>query len=836
MVRFWILLLGVIGLFASCERGISGVEKGVSKALAEERKATIGRVVYTLDFSIPAEKAQPVMGESEISFTLSKLVPVILDFKTKEEKILSVYTEQGEIPYVFKNEHIIISPKYLKEGRNVLNIRFVAGDEALNRNTDFLYTLLVPDRCRVLMPCFDQPDIKAQFKLRLKVPSRWKAIANGEQIRKEAFADYDLYEFAETKPLSTYLFAFTAGRFYYHENYVNGRWIGVYHRETDTEKVKASISAITREVAYSLTWMERYTGIPYPFNVYNVVAIPSFQFGGMEHPGATYYLSSTLFLEPNADQTARLKRSEVIAHETAHMWFGDLVTMKWFDDVWLKEVFAGFMADKIMTDLYPEIDHRLKFYLNHYESALRTDRTLGAHPIAQQLDNLKDAGTLYGDIIYHKAPVVMRMLESKISTGKLKNGLRQYLRRWRYSNASWDDLITLLETSAAVDLKAWNEVWVKEKGAPVIEWNDVGIEMFNAFGERKVWPQEFSLLTGNMKRMSYLGVSVKDTITACASQRIILPDARMQGYGCFLPTEYAIRFLDENLKNLGIPLWRAQAWQLLYEGVLFKKIRAEFFIRTCIKHLVPEENNLVVNQALSFLRIVYHNYLDEGSRQAIQEEVEQFCMNMATKGKVVSNRKLYWKTLLAIHSLPTSREFFRKMLLERMTVEGVTVTDLDKLSLAYHVVLRDSGQYNSVRNYVLNTVKNRDMQERFKYVYPAVSGSKQTRDSVFQALLDVKNRTNEVWVEEALSWLNHPWRQMDSEEYISRVLEELKEIQETGDIFFPAGWLEAALSGHTSKYIYSLVNQFLEKHPDYPQNLKLKILSNSDHLRRLHAE
>ena len=305
------LLLGLV----SCKKEQDKVEDGVSLELAKERKANIGGVTYKLYFSIPTERSEAIMAESTIFFELFDLVPVILDFKEAKENILSVTSSDGKrIPYVFKNEHIIIQPEHLKKGRNELVIQFKAGESSLNRSDDMLYTLLVPDRCRTLMPCFDQPDIKARFKLTLKIPSRWRAVANGEPIRTEYFSNYKLYEFEETKPLSTYLFAFTAGRFSYLERYVGGRWIGIYHRETDTSKINASIPVIAKEVSHALDWMENYTGIRYPFDVYNVVAIPDFQYGGMEHPGAVYYRASTMFLDRNADLAAWMKRSDVIAH------------------------------------------------------------------------------------------------------------------------------------------------------------------------------------------------------------------------------------------------------------------------------------------------------------------------------------------------------------------------------------------------------------------------------------------------------------------------------------------------------------------------------------------
>ena len=126
------------------------------------------------------------MAESEIFFELSELTPIVLDFKETEDKILAVTSGGKRVPYTFKNEHIIIQPEHLKEGRNEFNIQFIAGESSLNRSEDLMYTLLVPDRCRTLMPCFDQPDIKARFKLTLKIPAGWQAIANGEQPKPVA--------------------------------------------------------------------------------------------------------------------------------------------------------------------------------------------------------------------------------------------------------------------------------------------------------------------------------------------------------------------------------------------------------------------------------------------------------------------------------------------------------------------------------------------------------------------------------------------------------------------------------------------------------------------------
>src|SRR5262245_23629537 len=148
-------------------------------------------------------------------------------------------------------------------------------------------------------------------------------------------------------------------------------------------------------------------------------------------------------LDESATQNQLLERASVIAHETSHMWFGDLVTMKWFNDVWMKEVFANFMAAKIVNPSFPTINHELRFLFQNYPAAYEVDRTEGANPIRQELANLNDAGSLYGAIIYQKAPIVMRQLERLVGPAAFQDGLREYLKGHSLGNANWSDILTV---------------------------------------------------------------------------------------------------------------------------------------------------------------------------------------------------------------------------------------------------------------------------------------------------------------------------------------------------------------------------------------------------------
>jgi aminopeptidase N len=148
------------------------------------------------------------------------------------------------------------------------------------------------------------------------------------------------------------------------------------------------------------------------------------------------------------------------------MWFGDLVTMRWFNDVWMKEVFANFMADKIVNPSFPTVNHELRFLLAHYPSAYGVDRTAGTNAIRQVLGNLDEAGQMYGPIIYDKAPVVMRQLEMIMGAGPFRDGLREYLKTYQFGNATWLDLVRTLDAKTPRDLAAWSRAWVEERAAP----------------------------------------------------------------------------------------------------------------------------------------------------------------------------------------------------------------------------------------------------------------------------------------------------------------------------------------------------------------------------------
>ena len=334
MKRLWLLLF----LYMGCQSKTSIISSGVSWELAQYRKATISDVCYKLNFDIPKDKIKPITVEEFIHFKLSDLTnDVVLDFRQPADYIRSVSVKGKAVPYKLVNEHILIEASYFSKGENAIFISFRAGDMSLNRNDEFLYTLFVPDRASTAIPCFDQPNLKGRYSLTLSIPTDWTAIANGPIESEQVMNDKRVIVFGETRPVSTYIFAFTAGKFKRVSQEKDGRQMTMLHRETDLEKVERNKNEIFDLHSRAIFWMENYTGIDYPYQKFDFALIPGFQYGGMEHPGAIFYKDASLFLELSATKNQYLSRAGLISHETAHMWFGDLVTMNWFDDVWTND-------------------------------------------------------------------------------------------------------------------------------------------------------------------------------------------------------------------------------------------------------------------------------------------------------------------------------------------------------------------------------------------------------------------------------------------------------------------------------------------------------------------
>ncbi|HEX8362115.1 MAG TPA: M1 family aminopeptidase, partial [Longimicrobium sp.] len=352
------------------------MQAGVSLELARSRAATLSDVRYALALDVTGRDS--ARGSVEVDV---KRAPgagdLVLDFRGPA--LRAVRANGAHVAdFEWRSGHLRIPARHLRAGDNRVEAEFttriapagapiIRADDAKD-GASYLYTLLVPADANALFPCFDQPDLKARVSTRITAPAAWKVLANGALEGRDTAAGGVTWRFGATEPISTYLIAFAAGPWATWES----GGLTLYARASRRAEVDAdSLMDSNRRAA---AWLAGYFGVPFPFAKMDALLAPAFPFGGMEHVGAIFYNEAQFVFREPPTLSQRLGREQTIYPEVAHQWFGDLVTMRWFDDLWLKEGFATYAGAKVQAGLDPASDAWKTFYLRNKPAAYAVDR------------------------------------------------------------------------------------------------------------------------------------------------------------------------------------------------------------------------------------------------------------------------------------------------------------------------------------------------------------------------------------------------------------------------------------------------------------------------------
>ena len=329
-------------------------------------------------------------------------------------------------------------------------------------------TQFEPTDARRAFPCWDEPAQKAVFDVTLVFDENLKAVSNTPAVEESAPAPgLKSVRFGETPVMSTYLLAFVVGDLVSVEaDAANGTRIGVWTTRGKENQAGFALDTSVKLLGY----FNDYFGIPYPLPKLDHIAIPDFAAGAMENWGCITYRETALLVDPeNSSAGTRQRVAEVVAHEMAHMWFGDLVTMEWWDDLWLNESFASWMGTKSVDWLFPEWEMWTQFVNMDTNRALSLDGLKNSHPIEQEVKNPAEVSQLFDAISYSKGGSVLRMLENFLGPETFQGGLYRYLKANEYGNARTQDLWAALEEESGLPVTSIMDSWVKQTGYPVLQ-------------------------------------------------------------------------------------------------------------------------------------------------------------------------------------------------------------------------------------------------------------------------------------------------------------------------------------------------------------------------------
>ncbi len=846
---------------------------GVSRQLALQRAAQIDDLRYRLSFElIPG--APRIKGRAVIQLKLANASqPLILDFrdldrngKVIEGAISDLKANNRPVNDLRQiNGHIVIPARYFKHGENTISLKFETGLAPAGRpiisyydrddGSAYLYTLFVPMDASLAFPCFDQPDLKVRFKLDVTVPGDWAVISNTPLEKGETTglhpADFQRLHFQETQPISTYLFAFAAGPFC--ELAVQGSPpdlpsppLRLYVRKSKLTRAQEELAEVMQLTHEGMKHFIEFFDYQYPFSKYDQVLIPGFAYRGMEHAGATFLREDSILIPTTPTRSDQLNRASLLLHELAHQWFGNLVTMRWFDDLWLKEGFANFMAYHAMAAIYDRDDLWKRFYMAHKPLAYQIDSTKGATPIYQEVLNLKDAKSAYGAIVYQKAPSLLRSLSFLIGEEKFRDGVRLFLNEHAYANAEWNDLIHAFERSSEQKLEAWADVWIKRRGMPQIdvEWScdaQGAIDRFeliqrDVLNEGGVWPIKTQVLLV-YDDAQHVEISVQfETQRASAREAIgencpayVFANDGDFGYGLFMLDDRSRKAVTDRISKINDVFHRTMLWGALWDAVREGGMDPCDFIALALKSLTDENDEDLTQSLLDRVTRAAQRYLSKTRQTILAPQIESMCFERMMKSSGDGLRITYFRAFHAIATTSEAREKLKDLLTGKLVIPGIEIKQLDRWRIITSLLAQQDAQAESL----LESERNRDTGDdsgKQAYIAGAAHADAATKRRYFNDYL--KDRAiPEDWIEGSLIPFNSFNQSQLTSPFLGPALEALPQLKRERKIFFVLAWLNAFLIGQQSPQALDQVREFLRV-KKIDRDLELKVMEVMDELER----
>jgi aminopeptidase N len=493
------------------------------------------------------------------------------------------------------------------------------------------------------------------------------------------------------------------------------------------------------------------------------------------------------------------------------------------------------MAAKIVNPSFPELNHDLRFLLTHYPAAYEVDRTAGSNPVRQELANLNEAGSLYGAIIYNKAPIAMRQLETIAGERGFRDGMREYLKKHSFGNATWLDLVSILEARNPGKVAPWSRAWIEQRGRPeitvAIAAGKVTLTQRDPLGRGLMWPQLLQVIVDGVR----LDVEMSGRTAEIAVKgrpEYVLPNGGGLGYGLFKLDAASRRFLLGHIEEIGDPLTRGSAWVALQELLLEGEVKPAEFLDAAARAVGRETDEQNTQRILSSMTRTFWHELPAAQRPGRVAGLETVLRRGLAAAPTASRKSAWFNALRDVALTRESLGWIERVWRREEKIEGLTFAEPDEIDMALNLVVREVPGWEKILAAQLKRTQNPDRKARFAFVMPSLSADPAVREQAFARFRDLSNRRHEPWVLESVRYLNHPLREAHARRLVRPALELLQEIQRTGDIFFPKRWADATLGGHRSREAATAVREYLRAHPELAERLRWVVLSAADDLFR----
>lgn len=815
-----------------------------------------------------------IPGDTFIDLSAARVREVDLD----GENITAGAVTIGEKGY---DPSIGIALRGLEAGEHTLRVtadcRYSRTGQGLHRFVDptdgevYLYSQCESADAKRIFACFDQPDLKATYRLSVRTPDNWKVISNGE-VKTQKTPEGSIHTSEVTYALSTYLFALCAGP--YHE--VRDSWTGTltHHPETPADQPETltvpfglycrqslaehlDADRIFTQTKQGFDWYHRNFGMAYPFGKYDQIFCPEFNMGAMENAGCVTFRDEYIFTSKVTGYLYE-RRCDTILHELAHMWFGDLVTMKWWGDLWLNESFATWAA-AISQAEETEFDTAWVTFANVEKSwAYRQDQLPSTHPIVTDASDVETVEQNFDGITYAKGASVLKQLQAYVGREAFLAGVRQHFAGHAYANATFEDLLAALEKASGRDLSTWAQQWLTTTGINTLRprftvqngtYLSFNVDQLGAqpgageLRDHRIAVGLYSLNpeTGKVVRTHRVEVDLSGPTVAIpelqgypVADLVLVNDDDLTYCLMGLDPE-SLRFVVDNIAAIEDPMARSLCWSAAWQMTRNGEMRARDFLALVAQGAATETEIGVLELVLAQANVALSNYADPDWADSSGREllVDALLTGARTAAPGSDHQLAFAKSLAKIRQTEASCEFFAQILDDKAVVDGLVIDTALRWSALS--ILVAEGAIADVEAAIAaelsrdSSATSRNYAQRTRAAVPEAA----TKAEVFDRLTDVDAALSNLDRRYLLEGLVYPGARAHLAGLADRYFEQAAQLWSE----FSSEVALQVLDGlyphweQSEEYI-AAADRFLESHPEAPAGLVRVIQENQDHVRR----
>ena len=646
----------------------------LTRKQAELRAKTISDIKYKIKLELDKD-SNTYNGKTKIYFHYNKKTndALVLDFIT--ESVSEIYLNNKKLKNYKKDEYwLYIDSSILNNGKNKLEIiytnkydntgsgfhKFIDPED----NEIYIHTDFEPYDAHRLFPCFDQPDLKAYYQLNVIGPASWEYIHNSTVKSEAVNRSKKSISFNETAKFSTYLFALVVGPHVKWEDMYNDIPLKLYCRKSLAKYLDPkNIFDITKE---SFKFLEAYFNIPYPYVKYDQVFVPEFNFGAMENVGCVTFTEHYIF-QSRKLYVDYLNRANTIFHEMVHMWFGNLVTMKWWNDLWLNESFADYISYYAMSKgkLFSD---SLEYFYSRKDWAYMQDQLSTTHPIVGSAEDTKDAFANFDGISYAKGASVLKQMILYVGEKNFRDGIRAYLKKYYEKNTILDDFLSCMSKSSGKNIVSWSKQWLETTGVNTMQaqlnHNTCTVQQFPSQNNNLIRDHAIlyeSYILKNQKPKSIFEdkiyiIEEKTQFKLASESNFLLLNSKDHDYVKVYFNSEDIKFIKKHVSSIEDRFARRIVWGNLWQMVRDNQFSPITYLKMIKEHLILEKDITVcqsqlISKAVSTISL----FLNDENRNLWKDEFFKQSLKILKMGGNTEKQLTWFNMILFssndIHSL-----------------------------------------------------------------------------------------------------------------------------------------------------------------------------------------